>query len=140
LAVSAQCRGIEVGQPGRKSLVLDDVTDNDNCCIWLGSTAGCAVLSDDERNQLLDVEHRLMADDPEFALSFQEQLRQRPALEPQTGSNSKIAVAVALVFSAILLLAGFTSGAVACVVTTGLVWAMWRYSNGPTTEQPDSAQ
>ena len=63
------------------------------------------MLSDHERKTLLDVERRFIAEDPEFARSFDDQLHQRPAAPH--GSNGKIAVAVALLFSAILLLAGF---------------------------------
>ena len=64
-----------------------------------------------------------MAEDPEFARSFHEQRRQQPA--PQGTSNGKIALAVALLLSAILLLAGFAGEALACFITTGLVCGMW---------------
>jgi hypothetical protein len=69
-----------------------------------------------------------MAEDPEFARSFHEQRRQQPAA--QGGSNGKIAVAVALLFSAILLLAGFAGEAVVCFVTTGLICGMWWWLEG----------
>jgi DUF3040 family protein len=81
------------------------------------------VLSDNERKTLLDVERRFMAEDPEFARSFHEQRRQQPA--SQGGSNGKIAVAVALLLSIILLLAGFANEAVVSFITTGLVCGMW---------------
>src|SRR5690242_18719651 len=80
-------------------------TDAFACAGRPGFRARCVVLSDDERKTLLDVERQLMAEDPEFVRSFHDQLRQRPAT--QGGSNGKIAVAVAMLFSAILLLAGF---------------------------------
>jgi hypothetical protein len=86
------------------------------------------VLSDNERKTLLDVERQLMAEDPEFARLFHDQLRQRPAT--QGGSNGKIAVAVAMLFSAILLLAGFAAGALTCVIVTGVFCAMWWCSKG----------
>jgi hypothetical protein len=86
------------------------------------------VLSDNERKTLLDVERRFMAEDPEFARSFHDQRRQRPAAHG--GSNGKIAVAVALLFSAILLLAGFAGEALACFITTGVVCAMWWWLEG----------
>jgi hypothetical protein len=86
------------------------------------------VLSDNERQILLDVERRIMAEDPEFARSFHEQRRQQPAA--QGGSNGKIAVAVALLFSAILLLAGFDGEALACFITTGVVCGMWWWLEG----------
>jgi Protein of unknown function (DUF3040) len=81
------------------------------------------MLSDYERKTLLDVERRFMAEDPEFARSFDSQLQRQPAA--QGGSNGKIAVAVALLFSVILLLAGFPGGALACVITTGVTCATW---------------
>jgi hypothetical protein len=81
------------------------------------------VLTDNERKTLLDVERQLMAEDPEFARLFHDQLRQRPAT--QGGSNGKIAVAVAMRFSVILLFAGFAAGALACVIVTAVFCAMW---------------
>jgi hypothetical protein len=86
------------------------------------------VLSDNERKTLLDVERQLMAEDPEFARSFHDQLRHEPAT--QVGSNGKIAVAVAMLFSAILLLAGFVASALTCVILTGVFCAMWWCSKG----------
>lgn len=86
------------------------------------------MLSDNERKTLLDVESQLMAEDPEFARSFHDQLRHEPAT--QVGSNGEIAVAVAMLFSAILLLAGFAAGALTCVIVTGVFCAMWWCSKG----------
>jgi DUF3040 family protein len=74
------------------------------------------MLSDHERKTLLDVERRFIAEDPELARSFESQLHRQAAA--QGGSNGKIAVVVALLFSVILLLAGFPGGALACVVTS----------------------
>jgi hypothetical protein len=73
-----------------------------------------------------------MAEDPEFARSFHDQRRQRPAA--QGGSYGKIAVAVALLFSAILLLAGFAGEALACFITTGMVCGMWWWLEGTRPE------
>jgi Protein of unknown function (DUF3040) len=75
-----------------------------------------------------------MAEDPEFARSFHDQLRQQPVAQGE--SNGKIAVAVALLFSAILLLAGLTGEALACVVTTGVVCAMWWWLEGSDPRVP----
>jgi Protein of unknown function (DUF3040) len=86
------------------------------------------VLSDNERKTLLDVERQLLAEDPEFARLFHDQLRQRAAT--RGGSNGKIAVAVAMLFSAILLLAGFATAALTCVIVTGMFCAMWWRSKG----------
>ena len=94
------------------------------------------MLSDHERKTLLDVERRFIAEDPEFARSFDDQLHQRPAAPH--GSNGKIAVAVALLFSAILLLAGFPSGALACVITTGVTCTIWWLLKDPDPERPRS--
>jgi hypothetical protein len=99
------------------------------------SRGRCVVLSDNERKTLLDVERRFMAEDPEFARSFHDQLRQQPARHGR--SNGKIAVAVALLFSTILLLVGFPSGALACVITTGLICAMWSWVKDSDPERPD---
>ena len=81
------------------------------------------MLSDHERKTLLDVERRFLAEDPEFARSFDDQLHRRPAAPH--GSNGKIAVAVALLFSATLLLAGFAGEALVWLITTGLICGMW---------------
>ncbi len=86
------------------------------------------MLSENERKTLLDVERRFMAEDPEFARSFHDQPRQQPAAQGE--STGKIAIGVALLFSAILLLAGFAGEALACFVTTGVVCAMWWWLEG----------
>ena len=86
------------------------------------------MLSNNDRKTLLDVERQLTAEDPEFAQLFHDQLRQQPAT--QGGSNGKIAVAVAMLFSAILLLAGFAVSALTCVILTGVLCTMWCCSKG----------
>jgi DUF3040 family protein len=86
------------------------------------------VLSNNDRKTLLDVERQLMAEDPAFARLFHDQLRQQPAAEG--GSNGKIAVAVTMLFSVILLLAGFAASALTCLVLTGVGCAMWWCSKG----------
>ena len=99
------------------------------CRRSLTSERGGGVLSGHERKTLLDVERRFMAEDPEFARLFDDQIHRQPAA--QIGSNSKIAVADALLFSAILLLAGFPGGALACVITTGVTCAIWWFLKDP---------
>jgi hypothetical protein len=89
------------------------------------------VLSDDDQKTLLDVERRFMAEDPAFARSFHEHLRQPAA---QAGGSGRIAVAAAILFSAILLLAGFPGGALACVITTGVACAMWFFLKSGSQE------
>jgi hypothetical protein len=86
------------------------------------------VLSNNDRKTLLDVERQLTAEDPQFARLFHDQRRQQPAT--QGGSNGKIAVAVAMLFSAILLLAGFAVSALTCVILTGVLCTMWWCSKG----------
>jgi hypothetical protein len=76
----------------------------------------------------------VLTDDPEFVRSFEEQLRQPPSLLLQVGSTGGTPIAVALLFSVILLLAGFASAAVAFAGVTGLLWAMRRFSDGPSQE------
>lgn len=91
------------------------------------------MLSNNDRETLLDVERQLTAEDPEFARLFHDQLRRQPAT--QGGSNGKIAVAVAMLFSAILLLAGFAAGALACVTLTGALCTMWWCSEGSHSKE-----
>jgi hypothetical protein len=92
------------------------------------------VLSDNDRKTLLEVERQFLADDPAFARSFHEQLREQPAA--QAGSNGKVAVLAALLFSAFLLFAGFPGGALACVITTGAACAMWFFLDESDHERP----
>ena len=94
----------------------------------------CVVLSDNDRKTLREVERRFLADDPEFARSFHEQLCEQPAA--RAGSNGKIGVLAALLFIAFLLFAGFPGGALACVVTTGVVCAMWFFLDESDPERP----
>jgi Protein of unknown function (DUF3040) len=92
------------------------------------------VLSDNDRKTLLEVERRFLADDPELARLFHEQLREQPA--GRAGSNGKIAVLAAMLFSGFLLLAGFPGGALACVITTGVACAMWFFLDESDPERP----
>jgi hypothetical protein len=91
------------------------------------------VLSKNDRKTLLEVERQLMAEDPEFARQFHDQLRQQPPT--QGGSNGKIAVAVAMLFSTILLLAGFAASALTCVILTGVLCTMWWCSKGSNPKE-----
>lgn len=94
------------------------------------------MLSDDERETLLDVERRLTAEDPEFVRSFHDQLHQEPVTTTQSGSNGKIAVVDTMLLSAILLLAGFAAAALTCVILTGLCCALWWCSKGSDPTEP----
>jgi hypothetical protein len=97
------------------------------------------VLSDYEQKMLMDVERRLQSDDPGFVRSFEEQLCRPPSLQPQIGSTGKITIAVALLFSVVLLLAGFVEAAVTCAITGAMTWGIWRFPDGPTGKQSDTA-
>ena len=48
----------------------------------------------------------------------------------RVGPTGQFAIISALVLSVILFLVGLPSAAVACAVSTGLVWLHWRYSGG----------
>jgi hypothetical protein len=82
------------------------------------------MLDDDERKALLDLERRLADQDPDLARSLRNEVGP-PSSRAQKG---QAAVTAALVFSVVLLLAGFPSAAVACAVTTGLLWLIPRLS------------
>jgi Protein of unknown function (DUF3040) len=87
------------------------------------------VLNDIERRTLLDLERQLGAEDPDLAESFQRELH--PSAAPSRLSpTGQFAITAALVLSVILFLVGIPSAAVACAVTTILVWLQWRYSGG----------
>jgi hypothetical protein len=84
------------------------------------------VLSDHERKTLAEVERRLIADDPEFAQSFR--ARQTSLQRDPHRRGATIAAVAAVLLVVLMLLAGSLVGALGSVVTTALIWAMWRYS------------
>jgi hypothetical protein len=92
------------------------------------------VLDDDERKALLDLERRLADEDPDLARSLRDEIGP-PSSRPRAG---QVAVTTALVFSVVLLLAGFPSAAVACALTTGLLWLMPRLSETEASEEPEN--
>jgi hypothetical protein len=84
------------------------------------------VLSDHERNALREVERQFQAEDPRFTRSF-EARQTRLARHPHTlGAN--LAVVAAMLLAAVTLLAGSLVGALAIVLTTGLIWVAWSHS------------
>lgn len=92
------------------------------------------MLDDDERRALLDLERRLTDDDPDLARSLRDEIG-----PPRSRSRAgQAAVATALVVSVVLLLAGFPSAAIACAVTTGLLWLMPWLSDNEASEEPES--
>jgi hypothetical protein len=92
------------------------------------------VLSDHERKALREVERQFQAEDPRFTRSFQAR-QTRLARHPHNlGAN--LAVVAAALLAAVTLLAGSLTGALAIVVTTGLIWLAWSRSAG--TDRPAS--
>ena len=87
------------------------------------------MLNDYERRTLLDLERQLAAEDPDLAQSFRRELHSS-AWPHRVGPTGQFAITAALVLSVILFLVGLPSAAVACAVSTGLVWLHWRYSGG----------
>jgi hypothetical protein len=62
------------------------------------------VLSDQERNLLLDVECYLMAEDPELVRIFSDEPRQQPKMRMKDTLATVIAVLVTLALSVIILI------------------------------------
>jgi DUF3040 family protein len=90
------------------------------------------VLSDREREALRRVERQILNEDPAFVRSFDARAQRLPH---RTGGVAiKIFVAVGLLISAFVLVAGSLGGAVLFAVATGLVWLVWRV--GGTHRQP----
>lgn len=87
------------------------------------------MFSDREWELLRRVESDVVADDPEFARSFEAKL-ERLQHHRRYHSVVRIAVVLAAVLAVGMLLAGSPMGALAVLVLTGLVWVVWRYSDG----------
>jgi hypothetical protein len=86
------------------------------------------VLSDHEWKALREVERRFQDEDPRFTRSF-EARQTRMARHPHNlGAN--LAVVAAMLLAAVTLLAGSLVGALAIVLTTGLIWVAWSHSAG----------
>jgi hypothetical protein len=83
------------------------------------------MLNDHERNTLREFERRLLSEDPEFARSFDARAQRLASASPP-GVGIKIFLVGGLLLSALVLVAGSLSGAVAIAVATGLVWLVWR--------------
>jgi hypothetical protein len=87
------------------------------------------VLNDHERETLREVERQFLVEDPEFTRSFdaRAQRLQRRHLD---GGLVKIFLVAAVLFGALMLLAGSPSGALAMAALAGLIWLARRRSNG----------
>jgi hypothetical protein len=86
------------------------------------------VLNDHEREILREVERQFLVEDPEFARSFatRAQRLQRRHLD---GGLVKIFLVAAVLLSALMLVAGSPSGALAFAAVTALIWLTRRRSN-----------
>jgi hypothetical protein len=93
------------------------------------------VLSDRERETLREVERRILSEDPEFARSFDAHAQRLPHASPG-GVGIRIFLVVGLLLSALVLVAGSLSGAVAFATTTGLIWLAWRFSRESSQQSP----
>lgn len=92
------------------------------------------MLSDHERRTLQEVERLLLAEDPDFTQSFQ--ARSQRLQRTDDGFGLKIFVVGGLLLSALMLVTGSLSGAVAFAVATGLIALVWRCSQDPPRRLP----
>ena len=86
------------------------------------------MLNDHERKTLREVEHQLMADDPEFTRAFE--ARQARLPRRRGGRAIGIAVMAGILLAALMLIAGSLTGALAVAVTTWLIWMAYRRAAG----------
>lgn len=92
------------------------------------------MFSDREWELLRRVESDVVADDPEFARSFEAKMEKLQHASPgHSPVWMRVAVAVAALLAGGMLLAGSPLGAVAVLVMTALVWVVWRYADDGTT-------
>jgi hypothetical protein len=91
------------------------------------------MLDDHERRVLRELEGSIAAEDPAFARSFAALGRGPRDRRPSRPGPARpvVPVVVAVLLGAPLLLAGSVLGALAVVVTTGLLWVAWRCSSAP---------
>jgi hypothetical protein len=89
------------------------------------------VLSDHDRKTLHEVECQLMAEDSEFARSFE--AGQARLSRPARRLGVRIGAVVAALLAAVMLVSGSLVGALLFAVTAGLVWVEW-LSPGDTDE------
>jgi Flp pilus assembly protein TadB len=92
------------------------------------------VLRNHERETLREVEQLLMAEDPEFARSFE--ARQTRLSRHPRRLAARIALVAAALFTALMLVAGSLVGALAFAVATGLIWVVWLHSADTERQAP----
>ena len=89
------------------------------------------MLSDHDRKTLREVECQLMAEDSEFARSF-EAGQARLSSQPRRLAV-RIGIGIGVLLAALMLVTGPLVGALVVAVTAGLVWVAW-LSPGDTDE------
>lgn len=85
------------------------------------------MLSDREWQRLRDVERRILADDPDFARSF-ETSAEELGRSPLDGLGLQIFLVCGALVSGLLLVTGSVSGALGFAAATLAIWCAWRYS------------
>ena len=92
------------------------------------------MLSDHEWKTLREVERRLLTEDPEFTRSFDTRAQRLHGGSDRWGLQ--IFVVTGLLLSALMLVTGSLSGAVAFAAATGLIWLAWRFSTATRQRAP----
>jgi hypothetical protein len=93
------------------------------------------VLSDHEWKTLREVELQFLAEDPEFARSFDTRARQLRR-QHADGVSVKIAIVAAVLLGGLMLVVGSPGGALAFAAMTGLIWLAWRHSDDSSRRLP----
>ncbi|MDX3191668.1 DUF3040 domain-containing protein [Streptomyces sp. MN03-5084-2B] len=95
------------------------------------------MLSFRERKTLRDLQHRLLADDPDLERSFREAPLRRSA-----GRRRRLfsTVIIAGVFAVVMLLLGSPGSALGIAVVAWLAWHGWLRPDEPITRNPDAPQ
>lgn len=85
------------------------------------------MLSDQERKALQEVERQLIAEDPEFAQSFQADVAHVPV--DHHSRTTTIAIVVAMLCGGLIWVAGSVTDAVMLVAAGGWLWVRWRFTD-----------
>ena len=94
------------------------------------------MLSDHERETLREVERQFLAEDPEFARSFDTRARDLGG-EHRVSVSLQIGIVAAVLLVALMLVAGSPAGALAFATATGLIWHAWRHSTRHAARRDD---
>jgi hypothetical protein len=85
----------------------------------------CVVLSDREREALREVERRILDEDPGFAHAFEARARRLPG-GSSAGVGTTILLAVGVLLSVVVVIAGSWGIALAIVLSLALIWLVLR--------------